>query len=232
MRVKEPVISRAPVPPHPGLPHGTPTAVRSAIVPPRRTERRREHGDRGWGLQLALHLLLAGLFAALLARSDVDPERAQRVLQALAELPSASMGGAAWGLGEPDAAWPTDRVDDPVVATEPLTASERQAGLLARIRLAGERLFAPDGNVRRWRLFLLARLARRSRGENSPSRRLEILVPTAELANGRAAARLNALLAALERLGARRKELAVGLGPPGDRHWTFRLWQRLEEVRS
>lgn len=218
-------------PPRPAAVAAPSAAVGTPGLPP--GDRRapgRPPGAVGDELQPALFLLLAGFFALLLSLAGPAPDRARIVLDSL---------GAAFGV----AANPRDRdagpaaVDPPegpdrrarLPLGEPISAAERSAGLLARVRIDADRLFQSDGDVRRWHWFLLHRLARRVDGSPG-SGRLEILVPDAELRDAPDATRirLESLVSRLVAFGAARNRLAVGVLPGTRVEWTFLLREQAE----
>lgn len=187
-------------------------------------------GVVGDELQPALFLLLAGFFALLLSLAGPAPDRARIVLESL---------GAAFGV----AASPRDRdavltaVDAPegpdrrarLPLGEPISAAERSAGLLGRVRIDADRLFEADGGVRRWHWFLLHRLAGRADGKPG-SGRLEILVPDAAMREAPEATRirLERLVSRLVASGASRERLSVGILPGRRAEWTFLLREHPE----
>ncbi len=218
-------------PPRPAAVAAPSAAVGTPGLPP--GDRRAPGGPPGAvgdELQPALFLLLAGFFALLLSLAGPAPDRARIVLDSL----GAAFGVAA-GARDRDAA--LTAVDDPegpdrrarLPLGEPISAAERSAGLVARVRIDADRLFETDGNVRRWHWFLLHRLARRADG-NPGSGRLEILVPDAAMreAPESTRVRLGALVSRLVALGAARERLSVGILPGRRAEWTFLLREHPE----
>lgn len=176
--------------------------------------------------QLALFLMLAGFFAVLLSLAQPEPDRARMVLESLAATfseaypPEADIGEG--GPPRPGQGRRYRRARLPL--GEPLTAAERRAGLLARVRIAEDRLFDASGGIPRWRWFLLGRLARRVADDAEGHRRLEILLPAAALSEGDATAlRVRTLLGRLTAFGAPVDRVALGMLPAGRGLWTFVL---------
>lgn len=184
-----------------------------------------EPGAAAEQTHLALFLLLGGFFALLLSLAEPAPERARVVLDSLTAVFSTKAPGAQDGSGLPaadSAEAPRRRAQLPL--GEPLTAAERAAGLVARVRLAGERLFADTGEIPRWHWFLLHRLAQRVAATSDP-RQLEILVPAGAWQKAPEATerRLEALIARLVALGAARDRLLLGILPEERDLWTLLL---------
>jgi hypothetical protein len=189
--------------------------------------------EPGWAadqLHLALFLLLGGFFALLLSLADPAPERARVVLDSLravfsAEAPASENSGATAAPNSTEE--PRRRAQLPL--GEALTAAERAAGLVARVRLAGDHLFDAANDIPRWHWFLLHRLARRITAA-SDGRQLEILVPAGAWRDAPEATvrRLEALMARLVALGAARERLLVGIRPGESDLWTFLLREPVE----
>lgn len=179
-------------------------------------------------LFLALHLLLAGFFALLLAFAGPAPERARLVLGSLGVgSPADPQAAQREAAARPDAGprLPLDRPER-IIVGEPLSAADRQRGLLARVEIPADRLFDEAGAIRRWQLFLLGRLARLVGRETTPKRQLEILVPAEQVEDlDRTRRRLQALLATLQKLGAPGDVLSVGVRPGRAALWTVGLRQ-------